>query len=746
MNTAATRAAIKRASQQARNAMQVLDRDTLDALQALYEDTANEVRAAIRAKVDSADMVPVQGLRDLLRQIEDAVTRLGMQRDALLAQGLSDAAELGVRPYTMQGISGVGAGVYPGSGAETRGAQASLTSAAAMTINHEAVQFVENFTAADGLKLSDRLWRLDQGAKEVLTRAIGQAVVSGWDASKAAAQFMYSGQSVPLDVQARLMGGKAGALVRQADLLVGDKGEVWKADRVFRTEINRAHGTAYMAGAAKTPGFVGFRFLLSPRHPAPDVCFRKGTMVTTRLGPVPIEKIQIGDEVLTHLGRWRPVVKLFESSSGLSRLVRLCFQEGNSRIREVVMTPNHPVLTPSGWMAAGDLRTGSTVVCLESAAVLPHQPRGAGVGRTASPDSGETASASGAQKIDQARCGARVQTDHCTARTGAVGSRQPTGSPMFDAAKSLPSGFLPSRPGCSCPCAGPTATAGTDPSAGTCSDDACHSSGCQRPSSAHTRCSNISESSHSALRQTTLRMSGRLAAWLRGFCCSTRLCSTRSPAPVLSTVALGMSFGILGRLPQPAYPAPSTVPNMRDCKTAWWSFAGRAPTGLGWVSAACRSVRRFFVESCADHIALTPHHAIVEVLPATGEPVYNIEVEDDHTYVANGLVVHNCDLLASQNLYGLGPGVYPSAGACPWPAHPNTLSFVEMVFADEVSAADRAGKETVPTAMARLSPAQREGVLGVEKSALNDAGLVKPYMIRSPLYAVKQRLARTGKA
>jgi hypothetical protein len=38
-----------------------------------------------------------------------------------------------------------------------------------------------------------------------------------------------------------------------------------------------------------------------------------------------------------------------------------------------------------------------------------------------------------------------------------------------------------------------------------------------------------------------------------------------------------------------------------------------------------------------------------------------------------------CDLHASANLYGLGPGVYPP-GKTPWPAHPNTLSYVVAVF------------------------------------------------------------------
>lgn len=210
----------------------------------------------------------------------------------------------------------------------------------------------------------------------IIPRRAEVAVTVVASAANSSAQFMYRGESVPLDVKARLGAGKVGELVRQADLLVGDGGEVWKADRVFRTEINRAHGTAYMAGAEKTPGFVGFRFLLSPRHPKPDIC----------------------------------------------------------------------------------------------------------------------------------------------------------------------------------------------------------------------------------------------------------------------------------------------------------------------------------------------------------------------------------DLLASQNLHGLGKGVYPSAKACPWPAHPNTLSFVEMVFATEVTAADKAGKETVTDAMGRMSPDVRQGILGVEKADLYDAGQVKPWMIRSPLYAIKDRLTLTGKA
>lgn len=262
MNQAADRARIRRASQQARNAMRDLDLRLIEELQQLYSSTQEQIKARLAQAVDGSNMVPVAHLKDLLRQIDDVLDALGQERNAVLAQGLEQAAALGVRPYTLQGAQAVGA----------TAPAAVLESAAAMRISTEAVRQVLAFQAADGLTLSDRVWRLDRGAKEVLGRAIGQAVVSGWDASRAATALMMSGQPVPLDVQARMAGGKLDALLRGADLLTAEGGELWKAERVFRTEINRAHGNAYMASAEQTPGFVGFRFLLSPLHPKPDIC------------------------------------------------------------------------------------------------------------------------------------------------------------------------------------------------------------------------------------------------------------------------------------------------------------------------------------------------------------------------------------------------------------------------------------------------------------------------------------------
>ena len=255
-------AAINRASKQARNAMYTLDDKTAAELLLIYEQAALDVRARIAGMADAGGNVPVHRLRELLGQIEAVIDGLTDKRNAALLGAIDQAASLGVRPFTAQGVLAVG------------GTDAVLTSAAASTINQNAVKFVVDFMQADGLTLSDRLWRLDKGAKEALTRQIGLAVVQGHSATQAAREFVMKGQDIPRDVAQRVARGQAPALASSADMLQNPNGGdgYWQAERVMRTEINRAHGEAFMAAGEGTPGFAGWRYLLSPRHPAPDIC------------------------------------------------------------------------------------------------------------------------------------------------------------------------------------------------------------------------------------------------------------------------------------------------------------------------------------------------------------------------------------------------------------------------------------------------------------------------------------------
>ncbi|KAA0220403.1 hypothetical protein EDM76_14015 [bacterium] len=78
---------------------------------------------------------------------------------------------------------------------------------------------------------------------------------------------------MPAELRDKAKSADAAALGRQVDeLMTGAGSPMDNAMRVMRTEINRAHGEAYMMGGEDKPWFGGWRFLLSPSHPKPDIC------------------------------------------------------------------------------------------------------------------------------------------------------------------------------------------------------------------------------------------------------------------------------------------------------------------------------------------------------------------------------------------------------------------------------------------------------------------------------------------
>lgn len=249
----AIQATIKRATAVAQRAMDALDSSSLNELKALYEQAAADIRDRIKVHAGADDNLALQELQSLLAQVNGRLNTLAQSRDAMLDGKMAEAADLGVRPFADS---------------------PSINVAAAMRINDEAVRFVRSFVAEDGLQLSDRIWRLDRHAREVVTGAIEQAVIQGHGAAQAAHEFMARGEAVPIEIQNKLGAANAAKLGEAAAgaLLTGSGTPLDNAMRLFRTEINRAHGEAYIKGAFEHPDAAGVRFLLSPAHPEHDIC------------------------------------------------------------------------------------------------------------------------------------------------------------------------------------------------------------------------------------------------------------------------------------------------------------------------------------------------------------------------------------------------------------------------------------------------------------------------------------------
>jgi hypothetical protein len=247
----ASKAAITRATKTAHRKMNTLDADLRRELKRIYKQGAEAISERITAFAGSDDNLELAQLQDLLQQINQRLAVLSRARNSLIETGLQRATRIGVEPLVPV-----------------------INSLAAMQVSDEALRFVRTFVDADGLQLSDRIWRLDRQARDMVVNAVEQAVIQGYSAGQAARELLLQGKPVPLDVQQKINAAKAGKVAQEAasHLTTGAGAPLDNALRVMRTEINRAHGEAYMEGGKEHPDFAGWRYLLSPAHPRPDIC------------------------------------------------------------------------------------------------------------------------------------------------------------------------------------------------------------------------------------------------------------------------------------------------------------------------------------------------------------------------------------------------------------------------------------------------------------------------------------------
>ncbi len=248
---AALKAALRRATDEALGRNLDLDDASQAQLLQIYQRAHDDIVARIQSGGDLDGVVRLEQLRQLQVQIEARIRTLAGDRNGALLENMRTAAASAAGVF--QGVVGLG-GVA--------------------MIADAAVRAAHHFVDADGLQLSDRLWRLDQNARQKVGDAVQQAVVMGHSASQAAAEFVGRGQTPPADLVAKSRTAQAAGLSRAAgaSLLKDEAGAYANAIRVFRTEINRAHSIAYQAGAERVPDAIGTKFNLSPRHPRRDIC------------------------------------------------------------------------------------------------------------------------------------------------------------------------------------------------------------------------------------------------------------------------------------------------------------------------------------------------------------------------------------------------------------------------------------------------------------------------------------------
>lgn len=137
-------------------------------------------------------------------------------------------------------------------------------------------------------------------------------------------------------------------------------GGLRRAQVIARTEMLDAHREASRAQQdrlARQGVVTGWTWMATLDH---RTCFPAGTLITTSKGDKPVEQIETGDIVLSHTGQWR---RAYEPMSRTYSGAMVTLTAGNFT---VTCTSDHPVLIEREgklqWMEARGIRRGDSVL------------------------------------------------------------------------------------------------------------------------------------------------------------------------------------------------------------------------------------------------------------------------------------------------------------------------------------------------------------------------------------------------
>jgi hypothetical protein len=145
----------------------------------------------------------------------------------------------------------------------------------------EILDAAEHRVYGDRLRLSERIWRLDQLSRREIDRIIAEALAEGssaWDTAQRLEQYLGPGRQCPRWTEDRLYGLTKGDIAGgdKTGLLTGAEcdgaGVAYNALRLARTEIQAAHHMATDLVFKRMPWIEKEQIHLSPDHAHVDIC------------------------------------------------------------------------------------------------------------------------------------------------------------------------------------------------------------------------------------------------------------------------------------------------------------------------------------------------------------------------------------------------------------------------------------------------------------------------------------------
>lgn len=261
---AAQKRALERAARKARGKLIAWREAQARLAHDLLALLAGDVRAELAALADPFGRIPMHNLPIIRAYLQQRLDQFWTRWRQLLDDSLLQAAGIG---SSLVGLTG-----SPNT---------------AVRVSEGVMEYLRTWRAMDGLTLSDRLWRIKDGAERILQQAVEGAILRGESSYAAAQRYLLEDLPIPADLQSEIQAGGIGNIGRAVETLLLDAdGDVfYPVMRVLRTEINRAYTEAYVASIALHPQVEGVRFNLSPAHPRPDICDLYASANLHGLGP-----------------------------------------------------------------------------------------------------------------------------------------------------------------------------------------------------------------------------------------------------------------------------------------------------------------------------------------------------------------------------------------------------------------------------------------------------------------------------
>ena len=224
-----------------------------------------------------------------------------------------------------------------------------------------------------GLNLSQRVWNIaNVQNQELLELYLGSGITQGRSAQKVS-QDIRQLLNEPEKLFRRVR-DKDGNLVLSAAAKQYHPGRgVYRssaknAKRLAANEINMAFHNSDFQRRQKLPFVKGVLVRLSAAHPRQDICFTNWNYkLITPDGWKTLNKISVGDTVLTHKGRYRKVLKIHKSTVYEVNKTEISFKnsyDSRSKTYKIAATDNHPFLINGEWAPISKIKIGDKVKML----------------------------------------------------------------------------------------------------------------------------------------------------------------------------------------------------------------------------------------------------------------------------------------------------------------------------------------------------------------------------------------------